>query len=121
VELFERPDRRESRREFLFKDIVLLCVCVVLFLASLPQSVSHSRSAQTVQVGAQRIIREVLFPQTRREFGDPGSGVLRDALDVDFSILTTHRVSSRVDCRTQLFHDRRFLPADVATNCYCAT
>lgn len=25
--------------EFLFKDIVLLCVCVVLFLASLPQSV----------------------------------------------------------------------------------
>jgi uncharacterized membrane protein YkgB len=32
--------------EFLFKDIVLLCVCVVLFLASLPQSVSHSRSAQ---------------------------------------------------------------------------
>jgi len=29
--------------EFLFKDIVLLCVCVVLFLASLPQSISRSR------------------------------------------------------------------------------
>jgi uncharacterized membrane protein YkgB len=25
--------------EFIFKDIVLLCVCVVLFLASLPRSV----------------------------------------------------------------------------------
>jgi uncharacterized membrane protein YkgB len=31
--------------EFLFKDIVLLCVCLVLFLASLPQSVVRSRSA----------------------------------------------------------------------------
>jgi uncharacterized membrane protein YkgB len=31
--------------EFLFKDIVLLCVCVVLFLASLPQSVVQSRTA----------------------------------------------------------------------------
>jgi uncharacterized membrane protein YkgB len=31
--------------EFLFKDIVLLCVCTVLFLASLPQSVMPSRSA----------------------------------------------------------------------------
>jgi len=30
--------------EFLFKDIVLLCVCVVLFLASLPQSVVRSRT-----------------------------------------------------------------------------
>jgi uncharacterized membrane protein YkgB len=30
--------------EFLFKDIVLLCVCVVLLLASLPQSVIPSRS-----------------------------------------------------------------------------
>jgi uncharacterized membrane protein YkgB len=30
--------------EFLFKDIVLLCVCLVLFLASLPQSVVRSRS-----------------------------------------------------------------------------
>jgi uncharacterized membrane protein YkgB len=30
--------------EFLFKDIVLLCVCVVLFLASLPKSVVRSRS-----------------------------------------------------------------------------
>lgn len=30
--------------EFLFKDIVLLGVCVVLFLASLPQSVMRSRS-----------------------------------------------------------------------------
>jgi uncharacterized membrane protein YkgB len=30
--------------EFLFKDIVLLCVCVVLFLASLPQSVARSRA-----------------------------------------------------------------------------
>lgn len=29
--------------EFLFKDIVLLCVCLVLFLASLPQSVIRSR------------------------------------------------------------------------------
>ncbi|GLR90866.1 YkgB family protein [Bradyrhizobium iriomotense] len=28
--------------EFIFKDIVLLCVCVVLFLASLPQSVIRS-------------------------------------------------------------------------------
>src|SRR5882757_2989426 len=31
--------------EFIFKDIVLLCVCMVLFLASLPQSVIPSRSA----------------------------------------------------------------------------
>jgi uncharacterized membrane protein YkgB len=30
--------------EFIFKDIVLLCVCAVLFLASLPQSVVRSRS-----------------------------------------------------------------------------
>jgi len=30
--------------EFLFKDIVLLSVCVVLFLASLPQSVVRSRA-----------------------------------------------------------------------------
>jgi uncharacterized membrane protein YkgB len=29
--------------EFLFKDIVLLCVCIVLLLASLPQSVIRSR------------------------------------------------------------------------------
>ena len=31
--------------EFLFKDIVLLGVCVVLFLASLPQSVVRLRSS----------------------------------------------------------------------------
>ena len=31
--------------EFLFKDIVLLCVCVVLFLASLPRSLAGSRAA----------------------------------------------------------------------------
>lgn len=31
--------------EFLFKDIVLLCVCVVLFLASLPRSLIGSRAA----------------------------------------------------------------------------
>jgi uncharacterized membrane protein YkgB len=31
--------------EFIFKDIVLLCVCIVLFLASLPQSVVRSRVA----------------------------------------------------------------------------
>jgi uncharacterized membrane protein YkgB len=31
--------------EFIFKDIVLLCVCTVLFLASLPQSVVRSRVA----------------------------------------------------------------------------
>ncbi|HUN97912.1 MAG TPA: DUF417 family protein [Bradyrhizobium sp.] len=30
--------------EFLFKDIVLLCVCLVLFLASLPQSVIRLRT-----------------------------------------------------------------------------
>jgi uncharacterized membrane protein YkgB len=30
--------------EFIFKDIVLLCVCAVLFLASLPQSVIRSRT-----------------------------------------------------------------------------
>lgn len=35
--------------EFLFKDIVLLAVCVVLFLASLPQSVVRLRRAQTVK------------------------------------------------------------------------
>ena len=32
--------------EFLYKDIVLLCVCVVLFLASLPQGVVRLRSNQ---------------------------------------------------------------------------
>ena len=31
--------------EFLFKDVVLLCVCAVLLLASLPQSVARSRAA----------------------------------------------------------------------------
>jgi len=31
--------------EFLFKDIVLLCVCVVLFLASLPETVVRLRTA----------------------------------------------------------------------------
>jgi uncharacterized membrane protein YkgB len=31
--------------EFLYKDVVLLCVCAVLFLASLPPSVIRSRSA----------------------------------------------------------------------------
>ena len=30
--------------EFLFKDIVLLCVCLVLLLASLPRSIVRSRS-----------------------------------------------------------------------------
>ena len=30
--------------EFLFKDIVLLCVCLVLLLASLPRSIARSRS-----------------------------------------------------------------------------
>jgi uncharacterized membrane protein YkgB len=30
--------------EFLFKDVVLLCVCAVLFLASLPQSIVKSRT-----------------------------------------------------------------------------
>jgi hypothetical protein len=30
--------------EFLFKNIVLLCVCVVLLLASLPLSIIRSRS-----------------------------------------------------------------------------
>jgi len=30
--------------EFLFKDIVLLCVCAVLFLASLPRSVIRLRT-----------------------------------------------------------------------------
>ena len=30
--------------EFIFKDIVLLCVCLVLFLASLPRSVVRSRT-----------------------------------------------------------------------------
>lgn len=30
--------------EFLFKDIVLLCVCLVLLLASLPQSIVRSRT-----------------------------------------------------------------------------
>jgi uncharacterized membrane protein YkgB len=31
--------------EFLFKDVVLLCVCAVLFLASLPRSAVQSRAA----------------------------------------------------------------------------
>ncbi|MHC2464381.1 DUF417 family protein [Bradyrhizobium embrapense] len=30
--------------EFLFKDIVLLCVCLVLLLASLPRSIVGSRA-----------------------------------------------------------------------------
>jgi len=30
--------------EFIFKDIFWLCVCAVLFLASLPQSVIRSRA-----------------------------------------------------------------------------
>jgi len=33
--------------EFLFKDIVLFCVCTILFLASLPQSAVRSRTAST--------------------------------------------------------------------------
>jgi uncharacterized membrane protein YkgB len=31
--------------EFLFKDIVLLCVCLVLFVASLPRSIMSSRTS----------------------------------------------------------------------------
>ncbi len=31
--------------EFIFKDVVLLCVCAVLFLASLPRSVVPLRTA----------------------------------------------------------------------------
>jgi hypothetical protein len=31
--------------EFLFKDIVLLCVCVVLLLASLPRPILPTRTA----------------------------------------------------------------------------
>jgi|GEM_PF-951290 len=34
--------------EFLFKDIVLLCVCVVLLLASLPRSLLGSRRADSI-------------------------------------------------------------------------
>ena len=37
-----------------------------------------------MQVGAQRIVGEVFFPQTRRELRDPGSRVLCDPLeDID--------------------------------------
>jgi hypothetical protein len=32
--------------EFLFKDVVLLGVCTVLFLASLPQSIMRSRAPE---------------------------------------------------------------------------
>ena len=38
-------------------------------------------SDATVQVGAQRVVREVLLPQTRRELGDPGSGMQGDSLE----------------------------------------
>lgn len=34
-----------------------------------------------MQVGAQRVIGEVLLPQPRRKLGDPGGGVQRDALE----------------------------------------
>jgi uncharacterized membrane protein YkgB len=37
--------------EFLYKDIVLLCVCLVLFLASLPQSVIRSRIVEELDRG----------------------------------------------------------------------
>jgi hypothetical protein len=38
--------------EFLFKNIVLLCVCAVLFPASLPQSLVKSRAAWNVHDAA---------------------------------------------------------------------
>jgi uncharacterized membrane protein YkgB len=39
------PMAWNSAGEFIYKDIVLLCVCIVLFLASLPPSVIRLRSA----------------------------------------------------------------------------
>ncbi len=36
---------------------------------------------EAVQVGAQGVLREERVPQTRREFGDPRSGVQRDTLE----------------------------------------
>ena len=44
--------------EFIFKDIVLLCVCVVLFLASLPQSFVRSRSKRTQHGGPDGVVRD---------------------------------------------------------------
>ncbi|WP_199751897.1 hypothetical protein [Bradyrhizobium sp. RP6] len=41
MEPLDRPDGLESTGEFLFKDIVLLGVCVVLLLASPPKVLAH--------------------------------------------------------------------------------
>ena len=61
-----------------------------------------------MQVGAQRVIREVLFPQTRRELCDPGCGVLRDALEhID-------EVGVRIDAVKAAGDDQALDDADVA-------
>jgi hypothetical protein len=54
-----------------------------------------------VQVGAQWIIREMLFPQPGRQFCNPRSGVLGDALqDIDEIGIRIDAVQSASDDQT---------------------
>ncbi len=47
--------------EFIFKDIVLLCVCLVLFVASLPRSTSGSGdAAQATNVSQRQVDRNAV-------------------------------------------------------------
>src|SRR3979409_2260652 len=50
--------------EFLYKDVVLLCVCIVLFLASLPKKVVPLRSNCCLAVSA-AILAYPMYPSAR--------------------------------------------------------
>ena len=61
-----------------------------------------------MQVGAQRVIGEVLLPQPRRKLGDPGGGVQRDALEhID-------EVGIWIDAVQAAGHEQALDDADVA-------
>ncbi len=61
-----------------------------------------------MQVRAQRIVGEILFPQTRRELGDSGRGVLCDPLQY------VDEIGIRIDAVQPAGHDQALNDADVA-------
>ena len=62
-----------------------------------------------MQVGAQRIIGEVLFPQTRRQLCDPGGGVLRDPLED-----VVDEIGIGIDAVQSAGHDQALNDTDVS-------
>ena len=62
-----------------------------------------STRREILDVGSQRIIREVFFPQSRREFGDATGGMQGDALqDVD-------QVGVGIDAVQSAGHDEHWM------------